>query len=246
MSEKLDSGKVFDYSKKYLQNPKEVKKLLDFYFSDKDVKNKIILDAGCRVGDYSKILVDKGAGKVIGIDLSKECVDAAKNRYKDIKKMEFIQGDIRNLRRFKDSSFDAVICVGTIFYLPPKEVRVVINEFLRVTKPNGTVLVLFQKEKGKIVKMARFIANKMPLKLYFLLIDKFAFLMKPAVKTLVGRNISTEYLKYDVLLSLKGINFGVPIKINKKFRVKTVKCEQCSEETTATYKIKVPKDKKID
>jgi len=240
-----NSGEVFDNSKSYSQNPKEIRKFFNHYFSDKEIKGKKILDAGCRVGDYSVILAEKGAKGVVGVDLSEECIKVANDRYKTNKKLRFFQGDISNLKKLKDSEFDVVVCVGTIFYLSPENMEKALNEFVRVTKPNGTILVLFQKDKDLGVRTFRNLVNVLPLNLYLFLINNFSFLLKPAVESMVGRKISDEYLKYDVLLSLRGIVFGVPVDLPKKFITPTVTCEQCSEKTTTTYKIRVPKNKKI-
>ncbi len=216
-----NSGEVFDNTKDYSQNPREIRKMLNYYFLDKEVKNKFVLDAGCRVGDYSKILSEKGAKKVIGIDLSKECIKSARQRYKNNKKIAFYEGNITHLEDFKDSIFDIIICIGTIFYLSPDEMKKALKEFIRVAKPGGIILIMFQKKKGTAILMARFFANILPLKVYLFLIENFSFFLKPIVKNLVGREISADYLKYDVLLSLRGIYFGTPLNINKKFRVKT-------------------------
>lgn len=245
MDKKINSGKIFDKTKNYFLNQKEVKKFLDYYFTDREIKNKIVLDAGCRVGDYSIGLAKKGAKRVEGIDLSKECINIAKKKYEKNKKLKFYSGDISDLKMFKDSRFDIVICVGTIFYLSPKGMKQALKEFVRVAKPNGIILILFHKKKGVIGSTARYIANKLPLNLYLFLIDNFAFLLKPFVSALIGRKVNLDYLKYDILLSLRGIYFGIPIKIPEKFRIKTATCEHCSEDTTTSYKIKVPQDKRL-
>ncbi len=241
-----NSGEVFNYTKNYFLNQNEVKKFLDYYFADKEIKNKIILDAGCRVGDYSIGLINKGAKKVEGVDLSGECIKVAKKKYSRNKKLNFQAGDITNLSMFKDSTFDIVICVGTIFYLPPEGMKKALNEFSRLAKPNGTILVLFHKEKGFIGNTARYIANKLPLGFYLFLIDNFSFLLKPIVSAMIGRKINQQYLKYDILLSLRGIYFGVPINIPDKFRIETLTCENCSEKTTTSFKINIPQDKKLN
>jgi len=240
-----NSGKIFNYTKNYFLNQNEVKKFLDYYFADKEIKNKIVLDAGCRVGDYSIGLINKGAKNVYGIDLSEECINVAKKRFPNNKNLEFRQRDIQNLKIFKDSTFDIVICVGTIFYLSPEGMKKALDEFARITKPQGIILVLFHKKKGFIGNTARYIANKLPLRFYISLINNFSFLLKPFVSAMIGRKINNEYLKYDILLSLKGIYFGIPINIPNKFKIKTLTCENCSEKTTTSYKIKIPKDKNI-
>ena len=241
----MDSGKVFDVTKNYSQNSKSVNKLIEHYFKDSEIKGKNILDAGARVGDYSIQLLNKGAKKVVGIDLSRECVELAKKRYKKIKNLEFYQGDIRNLNKFKDNEFDIVICVGTIFYLPKKEMKIALNEFVRVTKPKGKVLVLFHKKKGFTGNTARFIANFLPLKIYLILVNVLAPFLKPIAEAMIKRKMTIDYLKNDILISLRGIHFGIPKSIPDKFKVKTVESEQASEETTASYKIEIPLNKKL-
>jgi len=182
-----------------------------------------------------------GAGKAVGVDLSEKCIKAAKKRFKNDTRAEFYQGDISNLEMFKRSIFDAVICLGTINYLNPKRMKLAMNEFIRVIKPGGKVIILFQKDKGFVIQCVKKIANLLSLKLYLFLIENFSFILLPLMPLLVGRKISLNYLKYDILLSLRGLHFGVPVKIDEKFRVKTLTCEQCSELTTASYKIIVAK-----
>lgn len=241
----MDSGKIFDETKNYSQKPLIVRKLLNYYLKDSEIKGKTILDAGSRVGDYSIQLLNKGAKKVVGIDLSKECVEFAKKKYKKYRKIEFYQGDIRNLSKFRDNEFDIVVCIGTIFYLPKKEMRIALNEFIRVTKPRGKVLVLFHKKKGLIGNMARFFANFLPFKIYLILVKVFASILKPFAEIAIKRKITLDYLKNDILISLRGIHFGIPEGIPDKFKVRTVESEQTSEETTASYKMVIPSNKKV-
>jgi len=233
-------GEIFDNTVNYSHKSAEVKKLLNYYFDKDEIKNKIILDAGCRTGDYSKALIEMGARKVIGIDLSNESIKVAKKRNQANKKMGFHQGDISNLKTFQSNAFDAVCCLGTINYLNPTDAKTALKEFIRVTKPEGVILVLFQKDKGLVIQFVSMIATWLPKKIYLFLIKNFSFLLKPVVEKIIGRKISLNYLKYDILLSLRNLHFGIPIKIDEKFRIKTIKCLQCSEKTTASFKIKVP------
>jgi len=234
-------GKVFDNSSHYSQNKTEVKKLIHYYFTEHEIKNKVILDAGCRVGDYSLALKQMGAQQVVGVDLSQKCIKIARQRYKKSKNLKFYVSNISKLSMFKRSSFDVVFCIGTINYLNLSEARQVIAEFKRIIRPGGVILILFQKEKGWPIRSIRFLANILPLKVYLFLIENFSFSLLPLMPLLVGRKISLNYLKYDILLSLRGLNFGIPLKIDEKFRERTLTCEQCSEVTTASYKIIVSK-----
>lgn len=238
-------GKIFDRTAAYSQKLTEVKRLLHYYFNRAEIKDKVVLDAGCRVGDYTQTLTDMGACKVIGIDLSQACLETARKRHQANKKAVFYQENLTNLKRFRDNYFDAIFCAGTISYLNPQAAKIAINEFVRVTKPKGVIIVLFQKDKGPVIQFARWIANHLPLSIYLFLIENLSFLVKPIVEKIIGRRVSLSYLKYDILLSLRGVYFGIPVKINNQFRIQTIKCEQCSEETTASFKIILPADKKM-
>lgn len=46
-------------------------------------QNKKILDYGCRNGFYTDFLAEKGAGKVIGIDLSEKSLEIAREKIKE-------------------------------------------------------------------------------------------------------------------------------------------------------------------
>ncbi len=228
---------TFDYSS-YLIRESEVKKFISSVFTDKELNNKIILDAGCRLGEYSQILAEQ-AKSVTGIDISKKSIKIANSRNKS-NNLIFQHGDITNLP-FKDNSFDAIFCIGSMPYLNKEQTEKAMAEFSRVTKRDGTILLTFQKEKGIIGNLARFTANIFPLKIWMAISDVFSPILAPVASILLKRKISKEYLKYGIFLSLRGVHFGIPKSMNKyeKFRIKTPECINYSEETTATYKIKL-------
>ncbi len=240
-----DSGKVFDNTVNFFHSSIETKKFLDSYFTNDEIKGKIALDAGCRVGDNSIGLVKKGAKLVVGVDLGEKCITIAKERFSKNKELKFYHGDIRNLSQFKDSQFDIVICTGTVVYLRPEDVKIALREFMRVIKPQGIVLVAFQKNKGFFIRTSTWIANHLSLKIYIRLVDLISHLVIPFSPILMGRSVSIDYLKYEVLLGLRNLHFGIPVRIPEKFRVKTASSEYSSEKTTTTYKIKVPDNKII-
>lgn len=242
---KNNIGDVFDNAVGFFHADKEAKKFIDYYFSDEEVGDKKILDAGTRVGDYTLQLVNKGAHSVMGIDLSRKSINVAKRRFATNKKIKFYQGDIRKLSMFYDSEFDIILCVGTIMYLKPSDMKKAFNELLRVAKPGGTLLIAFQKNKNYFVQTLTKIANLIPMKLYLKLINILAMIIQPFSSILIGRSVGIDYLKYDVFLSLRGLYYGIPFNIPKKFRIKTASCEYSSEKMTATFKIKVTNNKEL-
>ena len=65
-----------------------------------------------------------------GLELAKEVNIESKDR------MEFIQGDLRDLP-LQDSSFDLVFCWGVFLIFNEKALQPIINEVYRILKPNG-------------------------------------------------------------------------------------------------------------
>ncbi len=108
-------------------------------------KKGLILDAGAGPGRYSIDLAKKGYNMVI-LDIAKENINLAKEKVK-IKKQEnkikeFVLGTIVNLSKFKNNSFDAVICLGgPLSHVKEKNRKIAINELIRVAKKNAPIFI---------------------------------------------------------------------------------------------------------
>lgn len=101
-------------------------------------KGKKILDYGSGTGIHSVWLADFG-GKVVGIDLSEESLQIAKERIKDRKienKIEFLSMDCEELK-FSDDSFDIIFDGGVFSSL---DLNRVLPEVSRVLKPTGFLI----------------------------------------------------------------------------------------------------------
>ena len=95
--------------------------------------NKVLL-LGCGTGDESLLVKEFNASKIIGIDISKESIDIAKNTYPNC---EFYVGDMHNIP-FDDNSFDFVYSSLAIHY--SKNPEKIFKEVYRVLKKDGYFL----------------------------------------------------------------------------------------------------------
>lgn len=102
-----------------------------------------VLDLGCGNGRHT-LEAARYPGRIVGVDISREDLQAAKFMYDDLKRKgavgraDFIIGDAQNLP-FKDGAFDKSLCTETFEHVPDD--RRSIDEFLRVTKPDAQVCV---------------------------------------------------------------------------------------------------------
>lgn len=118
-------------------NEKEYdRKLLDS-FAARFNNDSLICDAGCGPsGHIGKYLFDKGI-KVVGVDISEKCVELARINNPE---MKFECADIVNMP-FDDNTFNGLISYYSIINTPKIYVSKLFNEFSRVLKTNGYLLV---------------------------------------------------------------------------------------------------------
>ena len=119
-------------------------------------KNPKVLDVACGSGDMIEIW-KKYTNNIIGLDPSKGMLEVAKKRFPEI---NFYQGFAQNLP-FENESFD---CLSISFGIRNVvEIDKAIDEFYRVLKKNGILLILeFTKpeKKSKIRNCIDFYSNK--------------------------------------------------------------------------------------
>ena len=103
-------------------------------------KNSKILDAGCGTGLVGIELKKYGYLNIDGVDFSQNMLDLVpRGIYKKIEKV-----DLNKQLKFKDNTYDIVMCVGTFTYghVKPKA----LDELIRITKNKG--LICFTINEG--------------------------------------------------------------------------------------------------
>ena len=144
-------NRIVSFGSDKLWREKAIKKTLSFTNN-----NPKILDVACGSGDMIEVW-KKYTNNIIGLDPSKGMLKIAEKRFPEI---EFYQGYAQNLP-FNDETFDVLSISFGIRNVV--EIQNAINEFARVLKRNGILLILeFTKpeKKSTIRNCIDFYSNK--------------------------------------------------------------------------------------
>lgn len=109
-----------------------------------------VLDVACGTGLVAFAAADSvgPSGRVSGIDLSGQMVDAAQRRARSLglANVDFARMDAENLA-LPDASFDVVLCALGLMYMPDPERAV--QEMRRVMRPDGRVVIAVWGERSR-------------------------------------------------------------------------------------------------
>lgn len=100
-----------------------------------------ILDAGCgTAGTIVSIAKDIGEnGEVVGIDLSEDMLNLARQKLSGYNNVILIKGNLENTS-YPDNYFDAIVNVNVIHYF--YNFGLVLREFYRLLKPGGRLVLV--------------------------------------------------------------------------------------------------------
>jgi len=93
----------------------------------------LVLDAGCGNGCFTNEIIKQG-GNVVGVDLSHEMLQVAKDTGG-----EFVVGDLETLP-FRDETFDIVLCSMVLHHFPL--INRMSEEVARVLKKDGKLVIV--------------------------------------------------------------------------------------------------------
>ncbi len=104
-------------------------------------KGSVVLEAGCGQGRIIDLLKDKCAN-IIGIDFVQEVAENTAEKFKNYKNVKVIYGDVSDMPYIPDESVDYVLCTfNTLGTIPEPYDKKAVEEFKRVVKPNGKIVI---------------------------------------------------------------------------------------------------------
>jgi SAM-dependent methyltransferase len=110
-----------------------------YAFARRFCEGKSVLDAACGEG-YGTSLLASRAASACGVDIDARTVQHATRRYVGVERLRFIEASCTRLP-FPEASFDVVVSFETIEHLEASEQAVMLEEFARVLKRDGVLVI---------------------------------------------------------------------------------------------------------
>ena len=99
--------------------------------------SQAILDLGCGVGKFSRLLAEKG-DRVVALDLSPISIEIAKQKSCKLDNIDYRVADILEWQ-FPNEHFDAIISIATLHHISLSEL---LPKLQNALKPGGVLLIL--------------------------------------------------------------------------------------------------------
>lgn len=129
------------------------------------LRDKLVLDAGCGAGRFSRLLAQWGA-RVVALDLS-DAVDRLASELGDLSNIAPVQADLTR-PPLRENSFDFVFSIGVLHHTP--DTRRALGALARLVKPRGTLFVwVYGRDywgdpiRGAITRTLRSVFVRLPL-----------------------------------------------------------------------------------
>ncbi len=195
-------GKFYDVVwTEYIPEYEASEKHWEIFFSEEEVQEKTVLDAGCGTGIFSIIFANKGARHVTGIDISEGSLQTAqtlKEKF-ELTNTEFQKQDMLALP-FPEASFDIVWAWGTVHHTtdPFKAIA----ELIRVLKPSGSILLaVYKRTKLTFIhEIIRKTLLRTPKKTWKILAKILGFFLAPVIFLFKKREKSRKGEKLEELI----------------------------------------------
>jgi SAM-dependent methyltransferase len=131
-------------------------------FTEEDLRGRLVLDAGCGMGRYTRIAAE-AAAQVVGVDLS-GAVRAARELTREHPHTLIVRGDLLRppLRRGR---FDRIYSLGVLDHTP--DPRLAFLRLAELLKPGGRIAIwVYRRERPiveRVIDLHRAISTRLPL-----------------------------------------------------------------------------------
>lgn len=101
-----------------------------------------VLDLACGAGEYSRLIKELGAGRVIGVDISERQIQLAREKEKTLKQgIEYRLGNVFDMDLAQFGEFDLVTSFYLLCYADSKEkIRRTLNGIRRILTDSGVYI----------------------------------------------------------------------------------------------------------
>lgn len=135
------------FYRKYIIEPSLTKKIKKYV-----VIGKTLLHAGCGSGKVDVNLIKNY--EILALDISENALKIYSENNPSAKKI--IHGSIFEIP-LDDSSVDCVYNLGVMEHFNDKEINKILNEFHRVLKEDGLIILFWPPKKGLTVRVLKFV-----------------------------------------------------------------------------------------
>ena len=213
-----DISKTYDFLNHFLSGGIDIIWRKKFIKSLTFINNDKVLDVATGTGDIAFAIRKKYKAKVIGLDLSANMLEIAKQKSKkyNINDISFIEGDAENLP-FDDNTFDKLVISYGLRNLG--DCKRGLSEFYRVLKPNGRlgILEFLQPRSTLIGKIFKFYFNRVLPRIASFFSNSKAYRYLPeSVENFLSSNELKSALNEAGFsdISSKNMSFGITTIIN--------------------------------
>jgi len=182
--------------------------------TQEDLAGKLVLDAGCGMGRYLRVVAEAGA-LAVGMDLSR-AVEAARDLTREWPGVSVVQGDLLRLP-FAEGSFDQIYSLGVLDHTP--DPRRAFLGLAKLLKPGGRIAIwVYPRERPaleRIINLHRAISTRLPLGV----LVPFSRLMAPvgAIKRRLMASRNPAVARLGVALNV--LTIGVSMHPDPEVRV---------------------------
>ncbi len=110
-----------------------------YLYANEIVENMSVLDIACGTG-YGSHLLSLKANNVVGIDINKQAINLARNKYKN-NNLSFKVGSVTSIPIEGRNLFDIIVSYETIEHVSEEDQVLFMKEIKRLLKPDGLLLV---------------------------------------------------------------------------------------------------------